>query len=56
MSSKLNDIVLDVMKKMKRNYKDRPEYKIIMTGLKSTSKALAEITAKEMADFKTNDE
>lgn len=55
-SSKLNDVILGVMMQVEDKYKDKPEYKIIMTGLKSASKALIEITLKEIENFKIDDE
>ena len=55
-SSKLNDIILGVMLQVEAKYKDERQYKTIMTGLKSASRALAEITVEEIEDFKTDDE
>jgi len=53
-SSKLNDVILGVMLQVEDKYKNKKQYKAIMTGLKSASKALAEITVEEIEDFKTN--
>jgi uncharacterized protein (UPF0248 family) len=55
-SSELNEIILDVMKKIENKYKNDYHYKAIKTGLKSASTALAEITTEEIEDFKNNDE
>ena len=51
-SSSLNEIILRVISQLEDNYKDDSRYKIIMTGLKSASKALIEITHDEIDDFK----
>lgn len=55
-SSSLNEIILRVMSQLENNYKDKSQYKTIMTGLKSASRALIEITIEEIEDFKIDDE
>lgn len=55
-SSSLNEIILGVMSQLEDNYKDKTQYKTIMIGLKSASRALIEITIEEIEDFKIDDE
>jgi len=55
-SSELNTIILNVMKHIRLKYKVDSRYKIIITGLKSASKVLAEITIEEIENFKIDDE
>jgi len=52
LSSKLNSIILDVMRKIENKYKNKSQYKAVMTGLKSASRNLCEITIEEIEDFK----
>ena len=50
-SSELNTIILNVMRHIRLKYKADSRYKIMITGLKSASRALAEITTKEIENF-----
>jgi hypothetical protein len=55
-STKLNDVILSVMYQVKDKYRNDSRYKVIMTGLKSASRALTEITLKEIEDFSIDNE
>ena len=54
-SSKLNNIILGVMYEVRNKYKNNSRYNTIMTGLKSASKLLTEITLEEIKNFKINE-